>query len=197
MPDIKRIRIDQVSDSDSDLNNFFDNWCPTNFKLLWINYGYISLTPIKANFYTSSLFKAVGSATKEVYIQFFEFRVEDLQQFVKAACNAERIIFCGCSIHCSAALDFGTNLIYKTKYLSFQQCGDNNLKDLTTDWKTDSSAFSHIVDAIAKSGLRHSLTKLSIYYNETLDQAKVEWLLSEKGITNITVVPESSLPSSS
>ena len=197
MPDIKRIWIDQVSDSDSDLNNFFDNWCPTYIKLLWINHGHISLTPIKAKFYINSLLKVVGSTTKEVYILLFEFSAEELQQFVKAACNAERIVFSGCSIHCSAALDFGTNLIYKTKYLSFSQWGDSSIEELTTDWKADPSAFSHIVDAISKSGLRHSLTKLDISYNPTLYKSKMQGLLNEKGMTNITVVLENPLPSSS
>ena len=68
---------------------------------------------------------------------------------------------------------------------------------MTTDWKTDPSCFSNIVDAIKNSGLRHSLTKLDISDNQTLNEGVVRKLLNANGMTNISVIysePEEELP---
>ena len=196
LPDIKRIRIDYVSDSDSNLSRFFTNCTPNQLKFLCINYSTGPDIPIKSKIDINSLSKAVIGVTKEVYIRLYEFSAADLQQFVRAACNVERIIICRCSVHCSSALDFGATLKYNTNFLSFQFWGDTGCKELTTDWISDPSCFSHIVDAISSSGLRDSLTKLSIAYNQTLDKAKVQDLLNAKGMAHISVVKESPGPSS-
>ena len=103
-----------------------------------------------------------------------------MQQFVKTSYNAERIIIQRCSVHCSPVLDFRSKLKYNTNFLSFQIWGSNYYKELKTDWMSDSPCFSYIVDAIGSSGLRHSLTKLRIDYNQTLDQAKVLELINFK-----------------
>ena len=196
LPDIKGIRIDNLSDSDVDLSNFFAKCTPNQLMFLFINSKSTSFTPIKSKIEIDSLSKAVSSVTKEVYIRMYEFSAADLQQFVRAACNAERIIFQRCSVHCSPALDFGYELKYNINFLNFQMWGNTYYKELTTDWMSDPSCFSHIVDAISNSGLRHSLTKLSIGYNQTLDKAKVQDLLNAKGMAHISVVEEYSYPSS-
>ena len=125
----------------------------------------------------------------------FEFSAAELQQFVRAFCNAERIVFHRCSVRCSSALDFGSKLKFNTNYLSFQLWGNTDFNELKTDWMSDPSCFSHIVDAIGSSGLRHSLAKLNIRLNSTLDKAKVEELLKAKGLAHISVVEERSFPS--
>ena len=191
LPDIKRIRFDYVSDSDANLSRFLTNCTPNQFKFLCVNSSSTASTLIKSKIDINSLSKAVSAVTKEVYIRLYEFSEEDLQQFVRAACNVERIIIQRCSVHCSSALDFGAKLKYKTNFLSFQLWGYTDYTELTTDWKTDPSCFSNIVDAIGSSGLRDSLTKLSIYDNQTLDKAKVQELLNAKGMTHILVELES------
>ena len=189
LPDIKRIIINNVSDSDANLSRFLSNCTPNQLKFLCINYLSTADTQIKSKIDINSLSKAVGAVTKEVYIRLYEFSAADLQQFIRAACNVERIIIQRCSVHCSSALDFGTKLKYNTNFLSFQYWGDTSYKELT-DWISDPSCFSHIVDAIGSSGLRDSLTKLSIAYNQTLDKAKVQELLNAKGMAHIKVVEE-------
>ena len=143
----------------------------------------------------NSLLKAVSEVTKEVFIRLFEFSATDLQQLIKAACGVERIIIHCCSIHCSAKLDFGADTKYKTKFLSLQLSGNSNCKELTTDWIEDPQVFSNIVDAIGNSGLRDSLTKISIAFNDTLDKTKVLELFSAKGMPHISVVEENPNPS--
>ena len=45
-------------------------------------------------------------STKEVYFNCIDFSAQDLQTVVKAARNAERIVFDFCCINCSSGLDF-------------------------------------------------------------------------------------------
>ena len=196
LPDIKRIRIDYVSDSDADLSSFLSNCIPNQFKFLCINNPTNNSTSIKSKIDIKSISKAVAAVTKEIHIRLYEFSAADLQQFVRAACNAERIVIQRCSVHCSSSLDFGSKIKYNTSFLSFQSWGDNSYKELTTNWITDPSCFSNIVDAIGGSGLRHSLTKLGIGSNPTLDKAKVQGLLNAKWMTHISVVTEEPSPSS-
>ena len=196
MPDIKRIKIDYVSDSDADLSNFFANCTPNQLKFLCINYATFTDTLIDSKIDINSLSKAVSAVTKEFYIRLYEFSTADLRQLVRAACNSERIIIHRCSVHCTSALDFGSELKFNTNFLSFQCWGSNFYKELTTEWMSEPSCFSHIVDAIGNCGLRHSLTKLSISWNDTLDKIRVQKLLNEKEMTHISVVEEYQAPSS-
>ena len=196
LPDIKRIIIDNVSDSDANLSRFLTNCTPNQLKYLCVNNSTAAETLIKSKIDINSLSKAVGAVTKEIFIRLYEFSEVDLQQFIRAACKTERIIFQRCSVHCSSALDFGAKFKYNTKFLSFQLWGYTDYIELTTDWISDPSCFSHIVDAISSSGLRHSLTKLSIGSNPTLDKAKVQELLNAKRMAHIKVVEEFPNPSS-
>ena len=196
LPDIKRIRIDNVSDSDTNLSNFLANCILNQLKFLCINNSTTVHTLIKSKLCINSLLKAVSVVTKEIYIRLYEFSEADLQQFFRTACNAERIVLQRCSVHCSPAFDFGSKLKYKTNFLSFQLWGGTSFKELTTDWMSDPSFFEYIVDAIGKSGLRHSLTKLSISDNDTLDKTKVQEMMNAKGMTHISVVELFPVPNS-
>ena len=188
LPDIKRIDIDNVLNSDADISIFLSKCTPNQLKFLNINVLAASETQIKSKIYIKSLSNAVAAVTKEVFIRLNQFSAADLQQFIRAAWNAERITFSRCSVHCSSAFDFGSKLKYNTNFLSFQSWGDTDSTELTTDWISDPSCFSHIVEAIGSSGLRHSLTKLNICTNQTLEKTKVQDLLNAKGMAHILVV---------
>ena len=120
LPDIKRIRIDYVSDSDADLSSFLAKCTPNQLKFLCINSKSTAITPIKSKIDIRSLSMAAASVTKEVFIRMYEFNAADLQQFVSAACNAERIIIHRCLVHLCSGLNFGSKLKYNTNFLSFQ-----------------------------------------------------------------------------
>ena len=194
IPDIIGIRIESISDADANLAKFLSNCIPVPLRLLAINLNANRRIGIKSKFYIDAFSKAVASITKEVYFYCIDFRAKDLQTVVRAAHKAERIVFNFCNIHCSSGLDFGANLSYKTKFLSFQQWGDMIFRERTTDWKDDSSKFFFIVDAIGSSGLRASLEKLSIANNQTLSKSKVQEELNAKGMTHISVVDEHPSP---
>ena len=195
LPDIKRIQICNISDSDTDLVDSFLNWTPDRMKILYIQHHALNGLPVKYKLDINSLSKTVAAVTKEVYIECFEFSAADLQQLIRAACNAERIVLYLCSVHCSSVLDFGATIEYKTNFLGFDYWGNIYDEDLTTDWKADPSCFSNIVDAIGSSGLKSSLTKLGINCNHTLKKQKVQELLNENGMGHIEVVEEYSSPS--
>ena len=186
LPNLKRILINNISDEDAELSSFLSYCIPTQLELLNVNCLTNSKAWIKSEFYVDAFSGAAARTTKEVYFTFINFSAEDLQTIVRAAHKTERIIFNSCSIHCSSGLDFGADLSYKTKYLSFQGWGSKSVFK-TTDWKADPSKFSLIVDAIGSSGLRASLEKLNIYYNDTLIQFKVQEELNVKGMSHISV----------
>ena len=196
LPDLNGIWVDEISDvdADADLASFLCDCTPTRLNLLVVNFYINSFTWIKSKFYVDALSRAAARTTKEVYFVYIDFSAEDLQTVVRAAHNTERIMFCSCCIHCSSSLDFGADLNYNTKFLSFQGWGSTDYKQITTDWKADPSKFSLIVDAIGSSGLEASLEKLSIAYNPTLSTSEVQKELNAKGMSHISVVEENPGP---
>ena len=191
LPDLNGIRIEWISDNeDADLASFLSDYTPSQLRLLTINFCFNSYNSIKSKFYIYSFSKAVAKTTKEVYFTWIDFSAEDLQTVIRAARNAERIVFYFCCIHCSPDLDFGADLSYNTKFLGFQQWGDMDIEERTTDWKEDPSCFSLIVDAIGSSGLKSSLLKVDIAYNMTLSKSKVQEEFNAKDMPHISVVEE-------
>ena len=185
LPEIKMIKLDQVGNSDLDYNAFFENWFPPKLQLFCLNCPRYDATAIKAEFYINSLWKAVSSVTKEVFIDCFEFSETELEQIIKSASNAERVVLNYWDIRCSTVLDFGSDIKYKIKHLSFEQWGYNQDFYRTTDWKLNPSCFENIINAISKCELKSSLEEINIYGNSTLDIGNVKELFVAKGMSNI------------
>ena len=120
LPDLNGIRVEHISDADADLASFLNDCTPARLKLLAVNWDSNSATGIKSKFYVDAFSGAAARTTKEVYFKCIDFSAEDLQTVVRAARNAERIVFYFCCVHCSPGLDFGADLSYNTKFLSFQ-----------------------------------------------------------------------------
>ena len=187
LPILKGIHIDLISDADENLNNFLSDCIPSQLQLLSINWGSKNFVSIKSGFYLSSLWKVVSIVTEEAYLSSFDFNEQELQAIVQAAHNTERLVLAFSSIHCSLALDFRTDSKYNIKSLSFQGWGRQDLKMVTTDWKSDPSCFENIVNAICNSGLKDSLQNISIWANLTLSQENVQELFNSKGMSHITI----------
>ena len=187
LPDLKKINIDFISDADKDLASFLKNCTPARLQQLFVNFYENSFIGINSKFYVDAFSEATRRTTEEVYFFWIDFSAEDLQTVVMAACNTELLVFEYCCIHCSLGLDFGVDLSYKTKFLSFKGWGSTNFIEITTDWIEDPSKFSLILDAICSSGLRTSLKKLIIDENYTLSASKVQEELNAKGMSNISL----------
>ena len=191
LPDLQGIEINYISNADADLVSFLSLWMPARLQKLKVNYVESCRTGIKSKFYVKAFAEAAARTTEEVFFKCINFRTKDLQTVVRAAHNAERIVFDFCNIHCSSGLDFGADLTYKTKLLSFQGWGETDCKERTTDWIKDPYSFSQIVDAIGDSGLKASLQEINIKYNETLSASKVQAKLNAKGMSHISVIDNS------
>ena len=194
LPNIRKIRIDCISDGNEELNSFFQNWVPSKLDLLSVNYWSNTLSGIKMDFYIDSISKIIKSVEKEIYLTWFEIKEAELEQIIKSASNWERLILCCCDIHCSKKLDFSGYEKCKIKFLSFVTCGSTNFKDRKSDWIKTPSCFKNIVEAISKSGLRDSLEQVDIFWNSTLNKDEVQVMFNELGMSHISVVEEGPSP---
>ena len=134
LPNLNGIRVDCISDANTDLISFFSDCTPSSLCLLAVNCVTNSSTGINPQFFIDAFSEAAWRTTKEVYLNCIHFSVKDFQTVIRASFKAEKIVFNFCSIHYFSGLDFGTDFCYKTKFLSFQQWGHTS-KNMTTDWK--------------------------------------------------------------
>ena len=190
LPNTIKLKINHITNENSDLAKFLINCAPSKIKQLLINNENDSFSTINSSFYIDSLSHAVSKATKEVYIKGFYFKRADLQKFIMAAHNVEKLVFDNCSIRCLKQLNFGEDIQYNIKYLSFQSCGDINSIYLKTHWIKTSKSFKNIIDAISECGLKNSLEKINIYKNQTLSTSLVKWMLEDQDIKSIDVIRE-------
>ena len=114
IPQLKRIAIFHLHDSDSNLNLFLSNWVPQNLTYLNINYPWIDwCEPTKMSFYLSSLTTSLKKVTKEIFISAFDMDESDLEAVVKASCNSERLVLYACDLKWSRPMDFKCSSTYK------------------------------------------------------------------------------------
>ena len=114
IPQLKRIAITHLKDSDSNLNLFLSNWVPQNLPFLSINCPPIDwYKPTKMNFYLSSLTTCLKKVTKEIFLSLFEMDESDLEAVVKASCNSERLVLYGWDLKWSRLMDFKCSSTYK------------------------------------------------------------------------------------
>ena len=193
LPNIKKLVINKISDSNSDLASFLSNSVPNKLHLFWMNHSYINGSiPTKIDFYIESLSEAIKGVSKEIYIQNLVVGKKDYEKIIKSSCNWERLVIRFSDILCSSALDFSTDSDYKTKSLSFYNWG-NDSKYRKSSWMADSSLFENIVEGIGKSGLRQSLQTADIKGCQ-LDKSKVQEMFTKHGMTNVSVVEDGKEP---
>ena len=107
IPQLKRIKISDLKDSDSNLNLFLSNWVPQNLTYLSINYPANDIyRPTKMSFYLNSLTTSLKKVTKEIFLNVFEIDESDLETVVKASCNSERLVLSWCDLKWSRAMNF-------------------------------------------------------------------------------------------
>ena len=188
LPNIRRIKIDFISDGNKQLNSFFQNWVPSKIDLLSVNSPYKTSTGIKMGFYIDSISKTMKSVQKEIYLRCFEIKEPELEQIVKSASNWERLILRDSDIHCSKKLDFGVSVNYKIEFLSFAYSGDTYTENRKSDWNSTPSCFKNIVEAISKSRLKDSLEQVNIGYNETLEIDEIQVMFNKLGMSHISIV---------
>ena len=120
LPNLNGLNIEYNSNVDADLISFLRDCTPAHLRLFVIKCWRFHPEEINSKFFTESFSKIAARISKEVFFFSILFNAKDFQTIVKAACNTERIMFRYCSINYSSGFDFGSDLIYKTKFLSFQ-----------------------------------------------------------------------------
>ena len=114
IPQIKRIAISDLNNSDSSLNLFLSNWVPQNLTYLSINYPCLYCdNSTKISFYLNSLITCLKKVTKEIFLNVFEINESDLETVVKSSCNSERLVLCWCDLKWSRPMDFKCSSTYK------------------------------------------------------------------------------------
>ena len=188
LPNIRRIKIQNIQDRNKKLTAFLQNWVPSKLDLFLVNFPYNSRTEIKMDFYIGSISKSIILVTKEIYLWCFEIKESELEWIIKSASNWERLILRFSDIHCSRKLDFSVSVKCKIKFLSFYNCGFNNSKERKTDWISTPSTFKNIVEAISRSKLKDSLEEVDISGNDTLDKNEAQAMFDELKMPHISVV---------
>ena len=190
LPNIKAVQIGSISDSNTDVNNFLNDWVPTQLKLFRFNWTSVSDARVKAKFYMESLSKIVSVTTKEVYLKCLEFNDAELEKIVKASCNTKRLIFEECDFNCPTYLNLRSRLKYNIKTLIFQSWRSTDPSDSKSSLKFGPDYFDKIIRAILNSGLSDSLQKISIYGSQTQSVEKVQQILKENRMSQVTVNEE-------
>ena len=194
LPNIRKIKIGNISAQNKELNLFFQIWVPSKLDLLSVNFPRNTATGIKMNFYIDSISKAIKSVSKEIYFQCFEIKEPELEQIIKSASDWEKLILRYSDIHCSKKLDFSVSAKCKIKLLSFAHCGNTNYKNRKSDWKITPSCFKNIVEAISKSRLKNSLQEFDIDGNQTLKKDEVQSMFNELEMSHISIVEKDPVP---
>ena len=114
IPQLKRIEISHLKDSDSKLNLFLSDWVPQNLTFLAINCPAIDwIKSTKTSFYLNSLTTCLNKVTKEIFLHVFFMDESDLEAVVKASCNSERLVLCWCDLKWSRPMNFKCSSTYK------------------------------------------------------------------------------------
>ena len=114
IPQLKRIWISHLNDSDSNLNLFLSNWVPQNLTYLSINFPPIDWRKTsKMNLYLNSLTTSLKKVTKEIFLYYFDMDESDLETVVKASCNSERLVLYNWDLKWSRSMNFKCSSTYK------------------------------------------------------------------------------------
>lgn len=148
--DLKRISLQYMPNDNAELKAFLSTSAPSSLELLNLNFN--GNIYINVKYYLPNLATMLLCTTREVSFYLFNMDNDDLSTCIQGCRNSERIKIWGVKLDSTkGSLDFQTNLVYKTKYLSIEACGGN----LWTD----------VLAAIQKSSLKNSLTEIALANN--------------------------------
>ena len=106
LPHIERLSIDPLlSEYSPSLNQFLLECMPPSLTQLEINYSLNNTANAPADLYCDGLARAVTSATEEVLLDNLDMSGPTFEAIVKAASQAEQLVFSSCTIDSSGELD--------------------------------------------------------------------------------------------
>ena len=84
---------------------------------------------------------------------------DELSMIIKACKNCERVIIRSSKINGFGTIDFGDDIIYSTKFISFEWTGHKD----NSNWFSNFDQFDQIIQAIKDTDLYRSLETISLY----------------------------------
>ena len=157
---------------------------PLKLDILIINgFSYINKKRGLASDYSDILAHKLRDIKNEIH--FIEHNMVSTNVFchiVRSSLNTERLIFRGCEIPTDEECNFGIDVPYKIKFISF---GYNGRSDICK-WRSKNERFENIIKGIANSSLKNSLTTIQIK-KESMGLMKAEDVLKKYGLKNIRV----------
>ena len=145
---------------------------------------------IKGSLIKDGLVNSVSKVTEQVYLNYMEFKPEEVEEIIKGSSQSKELILRTCKLHTKKGMDLSSNNHYLTQYLSFVNCEYNS--DVSMEWDKYPERFEHIIEAISKCTLKTSLKKINICGCK-ISKETVEGLLKKYSLDNIQVVKQDDL----
>ena len=155
LPDIKRVFIDYIPETNADLLQFLKHSAPNKTKIFAFEYE--TSLPKKLDYYLDGLDTALKGATKEVYTKFWKHSKHSLERVFKASCNASRLIIRHSKLDWDNDFDF-SGPHYNTTYLSFANWETNH----GNNWNSNAEKLGRIIKAISLCSMKDSLQTLNV-----------------------------------
>ena len=190
LPNFNKICIQKLKyDENQDIDGLLHHSFPCKLQ-----YFYISTCPyikdpclIKIDKYMDALIKCISKVSNEISIHNFIIDSSELNDIIKHSYNCLRVRICNCIIVNDAPFDFNIHQTYTTKFLCFYRTGRYD----RSKWDGSSKKqLTHILSAVAKSGLKHSLTDINLCECDCkVDQ--IQTIVNDLGMSHVTVSDKS------
>ena len=136
-------------------------------------------TLTKIDYYLDGLDTALKGATKEVFINYWNYSKQSLEKVFKASCNSSRLIICYSKLDWDNDFDF-SGPHYNTNYLCFRNWGNRH----GNNWSANPEKLWRIIKVISLCSMKDSLQTLNVVGCGVSIQ-KAKELLSTHGMSNV------------
>ena len=124
-----------------------------------------------------TLIPCLKAVHNEIVISDCIINSEELSQLVKNSKHSNRLWINGCKLTIDTDIDFGNDVQYSIKYLSFRWTG----KSAKSDWGKNKSDMKTVMKAICKSSLKDSLQEINVHQCQVTIQ-EVQQALKDNGL---------------
>ena len=105
------------------------------------------------------LIPCLKATVNEILITCCKINSEELSQLVQNSKHCNRLWINACELTIDTDIDFGDDIPYSVKFLSFHWTGRSG----NSDWTKNKSDMKAVMKAISTSGLKHSLQEINVF----------------------------------
>ena len=162
---------------------FIKVWMPKKIDIFLIN-GFSSAERIFAKPYLKSFDESLHCIQIEANFTFLIFsNTKEFCKLINAWSNAKRISFLNCQFNIDDPCKFGTNIKFKTEFISF---GDSTPSD-NCKWNDKHYRFENIIKGIVECRLSDSLNTIQVS-SRSIPLNVATAILSEYNLENIVCI---------